>query len=603
MIGNPWGLLALLSVPAILAIHLFRHRFRPRRIAGLFMWATPGKDASAGRRLHRLENTVSLILELLIALLATLYLIDLRFGQSDGAIHQVIVLDSSASMGAVSADYDTAAQARDVIRDLTEASGRQGQISVIASGARPALIVGPAAPTIEVEEALATWTPTGRAHSLAPSYDLARELAGLHGIVHVVTDRIPETRPHDGSFHWHAIGRPASNGAILAARRESAGDEERIFVRVGYRGVEAGSVAVTIREEETVRGSRSLSFPGSGEQLLTFTVPATRGELTVTLNPDALSIDNTARLLPPPVRPIVIANTLPEGPARDAIERLLAAVPDVLPASAEHHAQIVFADPSIDVTGLPDTWWCRIGTPPVPEGTERGEARDLIGPFLMDKSHPLLQNVHLGGVVWGGAHPETGDWIPLISTGRFVLAALEPTRTGISLFLNLDLARSNLQRTSDWPILLSNLIRMRREALPGALRANLRVGDVLPVNLPREPKGEISLQLPNGSTRPIPGHGRVVLSLLDDPGVYRLIDADTELHRFAVNFQDAAESTLLDVHEQDIPPEIEEQKEVQHGEALINPALHFPLLLLLLALFLTNMHILSRGRTAGEDGE
>ena len=34
----PWGLLTLLAIPAIIIIHLFRRRFPPRRVAGLFLW-------------------------------------------------------------------------------------------------------------------------------------------------------------------------------------------------------------------------------------------------------------------------------------------------------------------------------------------------------------------------------------------------------------------------------------------------------------------------------------------------------------------------------------------------------------------------------------
>jgi hypothetical protein len=46
---SPLGLLALLAIPAIVAIHLFRRRFPPRPVAGLFLWQAVTTDA-AGRR-------------------------------------------------------------------------------------------------------------------------------------------------------------------------------------------------------------------------------------------------------------------------------------------------------------------------------------------------------------------------------------------------------------------------------------------------------------------------------------------------------------------------------------------------------------------------
>ena len=48
MFTTPLGLLALLAIPAIVAIHLFRRRFPVRPVAGLFLWQIVPADA--GRR-------------------------------------------------------------------------------------------------------------------------------------------------------------------------------------------------------------------------------------------------------------------------------------------------------------------------------------------------------------------------------------------------------------------------------------------------------------------------------------------------------------------------------------------------------------------------
>ncbi|MFP5405628.1 MAG: hypothetical protein ACLGHY_04590, partial [Gammaproteobacteria bacterium] len=53
-LGSAWGLVALAGIPAIVAIHLFRRRFRPRPATALFLWAAPERVPSAGRRRHRL---------------------------------------------------------------------------------------------------------------------------------------------------------------------------------------------------------------------------------------------------------------------------------------------------------------------------------------------------------------------------------------------------------------------------------------------------------------------------------------------------------------------------------------------------------------------
>ena len=49
---TPLGLLALLAIPAIVAIHLFRRRFPVRPVAGLFLWQTRATDAGRRRPNH-----------------------------------------------------------------------------------------------------------------------------------------------------------------------------------------------------------------------------------------------------------------------------------------------------------------------------------------------------------------------------------------------------------------------------------------------------------------------------------------------------------------------------------------------------------------------
>ena len=61
----PLGLLALLAIPAIVVIHLFRRRFPPRHVAGLFLWKVVQQTPQGGGRVSKLPVTASLILECL----------------------------------------------------------------------------------------------------------------------------------------------------------------------------------------------------------------------------------------------------------------------------------------------------------------------------------------------------------------------------------------------------------------------------------------------------------------------------------------------------------------------------------------------------------
>jgi hypothetical protein len=92
----PLGLLALVALPAVVILHLYRRRLRQRRVAGLFLFRADELTASAGRRRTRLLRSLSLLLELLAALCAALLLSRPSLGLTGQERHVVIVLDDSA---------------------------------------------------------------------------------------------------------------------------------------------------------------------------------------------------------------------------------------------------------------------------------------------------------------------------------------------------------------------------------------------------------------------------------------------------------------------------------------------------------------------------
>jgi len=101
MFANPLGLLALLAVPAVVALHLYRRRFEPRVVSALFLWGADDRAPVAGRKREPLRTSVSFWSELGAAALLALAFAGPRSGCAAGrSEHLVIVLDSSDSMGA-----------------------------------------------------------------------------------------------------------------------------------------------------------------------------------------------------------------------------------------------------------------------------------------------------------------------------------------------------------------------------------------------------------------------------------------------------------------------------------------------------------------------
>src|SRR6185436_9258039 len=155
MFATPLGLLALLAIPAIVAIHLFRRRFPVRPVAGLFLWQIMRQTPEGGGKIARLPITTSLILECLAALTLALILAGARVSSSGVSPHLVVLLDDSASMAAVNARGESARdRAVRRVLDEIERLGKSARITFVTSGDRPSVLSGPAALAVAARPAL-----------------------------------------------------------------------------------------------------------------------------------------------------------------------------------------------------------------------------------------------------------------------------------------------------------------------------------------------------------------------------------------------------------------------------------------------------------------
>jgi hypothetical protein len=158
----------------------------------------------------------------------------------------------------------------------------------------------------------------------------------------------------------------------------------------------------------------------------------------------------------------------------------------------------------------------------------------------------------LGGVIWGGTQNVNLDAVPLISAGKVpLLARLNGTDTSAYL-LNIDLARPNLSESPDWPIFVKNLFDLRRESLPGLRQWNYRLNEDIRFQLidgndaASLGEGELTL-MHGGHSRPLARSNPVEIPPLDETGVYEVLDGAKSIGRFAVNFHDPLESSLLEL--------------------------------------------------------
>lgn len=579
--ANPLGLLGLLTLPAIVAIHLFHRRFPPLLVAGLHLWGAEVRVPTAGRKRERLPISSSLILELLAALLLTMVLAQPRVSDSGKVLHLIAVLDDSASMSAVGAD-GTSSRDR-VVAELArrmEEAPRGSRTTLILTGRRPVMLAGPAVEWEYAEEGLAGWNPTLPRHDVLPALDMAIQLAENGGQVVFMTDALPEEdEPFPTETEIVAVGESLSNVAITAARWTI--DSETlvglVYLRVRNEGPRPSSVTVEGRAGEQVVFRSKLELSPEQELPLEAEVPGGLSRLVVTASAakDALRADSMVSLVEPKVRTVRVAVNLPDGhSALRPVRRVLEITPDVEVSDSEA-AHLLIAEGGTLPESRRELWWLGVG-PIDPSEAAVKAAQDLLGPYLKEKRDPLLEGVSLGGVIWGGVQPVDLAASPVISAGQQLLFSRLVGTRSTAFLLNVDLGRSNLPESPDWPILINNLIEQRRNALPGLRRWNYRLNEDIQFRLfeglvePDESVGQtLTLQQVHSAeqnasvekprVRNLARAAVVEIPPLDQTGFFQIKDGTEVVGEFAVNFFDAAESNLTELRSGNRLPPVDDR--------------------------------------------
>jgi hypothetical protein len=209
--------------------------------------------------------------------------------------------------------------------------------------------------------------------------------------------------------------------------------------------------------------------------------------------------------------------------------------------------------------------------------------KSYLGPFFAQKGHPLLEDVQLSGVVWTAGQNPAGR--PLMTAGDVVLVSEDDDGR---LHLNLELSRSNVQRTVAWPVLIGNLVRRARTLQPGLPRKQLMLGEDVVVTI--TPGARYVLKGPSGVERSVLGVGPVTLPAPPSPGRWTLLRDGQEV--------DALEVLPLDPRESDLHTRGPYAVKAAVGEGLASLALRRPRsswwLLAMLALLLVDFWLTAR---------
>lgn len=550
--ANPWGLLGLLTLPAIVWLYRYTRQGRMRSVSCVALWAQSSTAGEEGRKPQRPPFSLALLLSLLAALLLSLALADLRWSGDLARVERVgLVIDNSASMSAGQAWNQT----REQFGKLAERHP-DAWFTVVVSGPRPSRLAGTDLAADQLLPAFDQVRARSTHHDLRPAIDLLRSLLPAEAPFLIFSDQLEA-----------AALREDEQAALIhvGLRRDNVGfagmdwpEGQAPFVVVRAWGAADAPLPHSVRIAWSQDGEPQtpLVFPlGRAERLVSLPVSdsARRVDLHLTSADGAsagnglengLALDDRAVLIRPPLRRLNVDAIELSRALTDSTNRLIAALPEWHRDPAELPDLLIVAD---------DKPVADLGAVAVLEWRLPDARAQLQSDLVVDSFSPLMDGVDLNGLVWLASNrsvAEPGAQV-LLRSASSDLVWLLPSPSRPRLVINADARNSNLLRHPFWPVLAQNWSQALLAARGGWSRFSFQQGERLSLTLP----GDWPRPLRVGS-RDYPGDragSRVDIGRLDEAGVFAWSagrpvtagdQADELAGELAVNFVDLRESDL-----------------------------------------------------------
>lgn len=566
----PIGLLALLTLPLILILHLIRENRRRQVVPSLMLWQNlPQRYDGTRRRL--LPLTILLLLHLLAA-----GLMGVALGQpqipgtpSEGARHTAIVVDTSTSMAAREGGQTRFGLAREQARALLRELRPGDRATLIAAGTTARVIsAGGAGDYAILDAALGRIQPGGTSADLEGALSLAKATLDpqyKRRIVMISDGAIPPLEPQEVNlpFEWRQVGNDQSNRAIIAFAARPWGAKLQVYARIANYSGAPFSTSLRLYSDNEIIGTDAVALSPNGETELTWTLPAEYTALRAELDgADGLPEDDQAFLSIAPARPVE-ALLVAERP--ETLQRVLASVPGVnltTITTADYEAgAIPAADLTIFETFIPQQWpesaVLVINPPPGSPLLQVGEQPTRLNTLRLLQRSTLLDGLSFSGVNFGFVQPvQPPAWATVqLAALNGAEGQAQPTgqtplilrgRDGDSevAIWTFDISTGNLPARLAFPLLMARTVR---NLTPAAVPSSIPAGGMLNLR-PDARATQIQITDPEGARQQLGVQQALALDTLVQPGFYQIEERTNQAILFrgqvGVSAGNALESNL-----------------------------------------------------------
>ena len=562
---SPWGLLAGLSIPIIIALHSLRPRRTDVSVSSTHLWREALRDRQRGLGLQRLLRDLSLVL--LIAAAAALAFAlaqPVWFSESFGARETVLIIDTSASMQAREDGRTRFERARARALSIVGAQSDRARTLIMTSAARPVLRSAFESDRDRLSEVVRTLEVSDEAGRPRDAVEAAIRLLRDQSTGNVIflTDGAYDADVDLGG-HVEVVrfgeGRVPRNVAITRFDfRPEIGSRERyqLLLRLRNYNAAATSVPVTVSLEGRVLLQREVALAPNRAQ--TLVVPfagrnAGRAEARIDIDDD-LAADNRAYAVLPTDEPLRV---LMFGAESLFLEAALAALPNVEVERREtfqadgystdlltHDVLMFYRIPPPELR--PGRYLLVDALPPGLPFTARGWVE---APVIAGRgASALVSEIDLSGVKIERARRLKLERTPpglqrLFWAGdtELALAYLEQDRRLV--YLGFDVAESTFPLQASFPLFLQESLGWLGPRMNRYERTQVAAGEPVSFVLPPG-GGDVSVETPDGQIALGFQTGSVLFEQTETAGIYRYEVGGRSQH-FAVNLTDEHESYLV----------------------------------------------------------
>lgn len=564
---SQWLWLGLLTLPAILLLHLLRERSKRQPISSLELWRWLEKELR-GPRLRRLPVTWVLLLQLLAALGLNVALSRPTFTWArllPARQHLIFVVDTSGSMGASDAPPTRLAQAQ---------ASAGARLATLGETDRATLITaGPVARQLGSADTAGLNAVAGPLAGLRAAGD-GSDWAGALALAAAAVE--PDYTNTiivytDGAFTFSAdteqpalpaevelklVGQPIGNQAVVTlAVRPSASGAVQVFARLANFANAPVERSLTLFADGSVRDELPVLLPASGVTEQAWTLPPGVTNLSVQLGGgDVLAADDVAAvgvLAGGQLQAVLVAAD-PTAETTLALQRSLRSLPDLAlnTVSPDNYAAYEQYDLTVFHGWLPPAWprgGVLVVAPPTGASLLNAQPPTKVGDLPALVADNLLVDVDLSHVNFGNtARLAAPPWLTPVLTdadGQTLIwhGATEGSRVVVFAF---GLQPGNLARRTAFPVLVANAVA---EVAPPPLPAAVTLGQ--PVELPPAHRlPTLTLTDPNGGEHTLTSSRAPQYTDTYLPGLYRLrgltINGQGWEGSFGANAGSASESDL-----------------------------------------------------------